>query len=172
MANCLSSVDIPDVAGQCAMQSTASRLLSHPQGKTLARGSPSAARDDPARFIRDHMRVVPAPFVPEIRLYMSHPGSGLRELAEFGSGAPPYWAYHWAGGTVLARYFLDRPGTVRGRRVLDLGAGSGIVAIAAAMAGAGHVIAAEIDSHGLAAIALNAALNNVADRNTGPGYPG
>ena len=56
-----------------------------------------------------------------------------------GRARPPYWAYQWAGGTVLARHFLDRPETVRGRRVLDLGAGSGVVGIAAALAGASRV---------------------------------
>lgn len=112
------------------------------------------------RFIRENMRVAPARLVPEISLYAAHPGSGLRRLSESGSDAPPYWAYQWAGGTVLARHFLDRPESRRGRRVLDLGAGSGIVAIAAALAGASRVVAAEIDGHGRAALVLNAALNN------------
>ncbi len=76
---------------------------------------------------------------------------------------PPYWAYAWAGGAVLARYILDQPQTVAGRRVLDLGAGSGLVGIAAAKAGASTVIAAEIDRNGVAAIGLNAAANGVAD---------
>ncbi|WP_292247577.1 methyltransferase, partial [Mesorhizobium sp.] len=70
-----------------------------------------------------------------------------------------YWAYAWAGGTVLARYILDRPQTVAGRRVLDLGAGSGLVGIAAAKAGARAVIAAEIDRNGIVALGLNAAAN-------------
>jgi len=115
-------------------------------------------------FIRARMHVVPLPFVPEVRLYTAHPGSGLRRLVEArdAESSPPYWAYPWAGGTVLARYFLDRPETVVGRRVLDLGAGSGLVGIAAAKAGAGEVIAAEIDHNGIAAIGLNAAENDVA----------
>ena len=74
---------------------------------------------------------------------------------------PPYWAYRWAGGAVLARHFLDRPETVRSRRVLDLGAGSGVVGIAAAKAGASQVIAAEIDPYAVVALGLNAAMNDV-----------
>src|SRR6202035_811312 len=75
---------------------------------------------------------------------------------------PPFWAFAWAGGQALARYLLDNPGAVAGREVLDIGSGSGIVAIAAAMAGAGRVVAAEIDHFAAAAIALNAPLNGVA----------
>ncbi|UVK41374.1 50S ribosomal protein L11 methyltransferase [Mesorhizobium sp. AR10] len=132
------------------------------------------------------MRIAPVPSLPEIRLYMTHPGSGLRRLVEWevhgaeweehgaepedGAEAdedrpepqPPYWAYPWAGGAVLARYIIDRPETVAGLRVLDLGAGSGLVGIAAAKAGARVVMAAEIDSNGVAALGLNAAANGVA----------
>ncbi|WP_395450547.1 class I SAM-dependent methyltransferase [Aminobacter sp. UC22_36] len=104
--------------------------------------------------------------VPEIRLYAAHPGSGLWRLAgdadsEGDDPPPPYWAYQWAGGLVLARHFLERPETVRGWRVLDLGAGSGLVGIAAAKAGASAVFAAEIDRNGIASIGLNATLNGV-----------
>ncbi|MCQ8871483.1 50S ribosomal protein L11 methyltransferase [Mesorhizobium sp. LMG17149] len=115
------------------------------------------------------MRLVPVPALPEIQFYTAHPGSGLRRLVEPEDDAedapepqPPYWAYAWAGGTVLARYVLDHPTTVAGRRVLDLGAGSGLVGIAAAKAGAREVIAAEIDRNGVAALELNAAANGVA----------
>lgn len=127
------------------------------------------ARLDPATFIKANMRLVRVPALPEIQFYTAHPGSGLRRLVESEDDAedalepqPPYWAYAWAGGTVLARYVLDHPMTVAGRRVLDLGAGSGIVGIAAAMAGARDVIAAEIDRNGVAAIGLNAAANGAA----------
>ena len=75
--------------------------------------------------------------------------------------APPFWAFPWAGGQALARYLLDHPETVRGRTVLDLAAGSGLVGIAAALAGAATVAANEIDRHAEAAIALNARLNDV-----------
>jgi len=125
---------------------------------------------DPAEFMKANMRLLPVPSVPEIRLYAAHPGSGLRRLLEPDSGRrehaaapqPPYWAYAWAGGAVLARYTLDWPSTVAGRRVLDLGAGSGLVGIAAAKAGASEVIAAEIDRNGIVALGLNAAANGVA----------
>jgi predicted nicotinamide N-methyase len=125
---------------------------------------------DPAAFIRANMRLSPVPALPEIQLYAAHPGSGLRRLLEqdgdSGDDAaepqPPYWAYAWAGGAVLARFILDRPSTVAGRRVLDLGAGSGLVGIAAAKAGASQVIAAEIDRNGVAALGLNAAANGAA----------
>jgi predicted nicotinamide N-methyase len=122
-------------------------------------------RLDPMRFIQDHMRIAPAPGLPEILLYGAHPASGLwRLVGRGGEGAdpPPSWAYHWAGGTALARHILDRPETVAGLSVLDLGAGSGCVAIAAAKAGARAVLAADIDPNAIAAIGLNAAANNVA----------
>lgn len=125
-------------------------------------------RPDSAAFIAANLLVAPVPSLPEMRLYTAHPASGLWRLAgndrndEEGDDPPaPYWAYQWAGGLVLARHICDRPETVRGRRVLDLGAGSGLVGIAAAKAGARSVLAAEIDSNGIAAIGLNAALNEV-----------
>jgi predicted nicotinamide N-methyase len=122
---------------------------------------------DRASFIRERLRLAWAPCVPEVRLYTAHPASGLRCLLGDGEGSPPYWAYPWAGGIALARYVLDRPETVAGRRVLDVGAGSGLVGIAAARAGAADVIAAETDLNGLAAIALNAAANGVVVRTVG-----
>ena len=96
-------------------------------------------------------------------LHIAHPGSGLWRLLEGGEEEPraPYWAYPWAGGMVLARFVLEHPEWVRGRRVLDFGAGSGLVGIAAAKAGATRVIAAETDSNGVVAIGLNAAANAV-----------
>jgi len=115
------------------------------------------------------MRLAPVPALPELSLYLAHPGSGLRRLLEpddpddgEAEPQPPYWAYAWAGGAVLARYILDHPSTVAGKRVLDLGAGSGLVGIAAARAGARAVIAAEIDRNGVVALRLNAEANGVA----------
>jgi predicted nicotinamide N-methyase len=132
-------------------------------------------RPDPATFIKANLQLAPVPALPEIQLYTAHPGSGLRRLVDPHQSAdddaiepddaepqPPYWAYGWAGGTVLSRYILDHPQSVAGRRVLDLGAGSGLVGIAAAKAGASAVTAAEIDRNGAAAIGLNAAANGVA----------
>lgn len=100
-----------------------------------------------------------------IRLYTAHAASGLSRLADHGrndEGPPPYWAFPWAGGTALARYILDTPATVAGRRVLDIGTGGGIVAIAAAIAGAAHVLAVDTDAFAVAAARLNARLNGVA----------
>ena len=100
--------------------------------------------------------------VPELRLYGARPGSGLRGLAEaMDSDLAPYWAFAWSGGLALARHVLDHPDRVAGRRVLDLGAGSGLAGIAAARAGARHVVAAEIDPLAVAAIRMNAAANGV-----------
>ncbi len=96
-------------------------------------------------------------------LHKAGPKSGLWRLAEadetFGN---PYWAYHWGGGLALARYVLDRPEVVAGRRVLDLGAGSGLVGIAAMKADAASVVAADVDPYAIAAVGLNAAANDVA----------
>ncbi|UYY59054.1 class I SAM-dependent methyltransferase [Sphingomonas sp. S2-65] len=95
-------------------------------------------------------------------MHKATPRSGLHRLAaQDPAFASPYWAYSWAGGLALARYVLDHPEIVRSRTVLDLGAGSGLVSIAAAKAGAARVIAAEIDRHAATALALNAAENDV-----------
>ncbi|WSH62807.1 50S ribosomal protein L11 methyltransferase [Rhizobium ruizarguesonis] len=117
---------------------------------------------DPAAFIQANLPISPVPSIPEIRLHTAGPASGLWRLAGRGEAdPPPYWAYPWAGGAVLARHLLDRPEMVSGRRVLDLGAGSGLVAIAAAKAGAATVTAIDIDANAIAAIGLNAAINGV-----------
>ncbi|MBX5194775.1 methyltransferase [Rhizobium sp. NZLR10] len=119
-------------------------------------------RPDPAAFIRANLPISPVPAISEILLYMAGPASGLWRLAGRGeTDPPPYWAYPWAGGAVLARHLLDRPEVVAGRRVLDLGAGSGLVAIAAAKAGAATVTAVDVDANAIAAIGLNAAINGV-----------
>lgn len=115
---------------------------------------------DAAAFIARHLPLGAVPGIPGIRLHQATPASGLHRL--LGDDAPaPYWAYRWGGGLALARYLADHPEAVRGRRVLDLGAGSGLVAIAAARAGAARVEAAEVDAHAIAALRLNAAANGV-----------
>jgi predicted nicotinamide N-methyase len=115
----------------------------------------------PADFIRARLPAMPVPGLETIRLHLAQPSSGLRHLAGRDGGEAPYWAYLWAGGLALARYVLEHPAVVAGRRILDLGAGSGLVGIAAAKAGAKSVLAAETDVNGCAALALNADLNGV-----------
>ena len=103
--------------------------------------------------------------LPEIRLYLARDAFGLWERIERDTGQqqlpPPFWAFPWAGGQALARYLLDHPGQVRGRAVLDLASGSGLVAIAAAAAGAASVTPSETDPLAVAAITLNAGVNRV-----------
>ena len=100
------------------------------------------------------------PFVPEIRLLTAAEPFGLWDLTE--RDAPPFWAFPWAGGQALARYVLDHPEIVRGRRVLDAASGSGLVAIAAAKAGAASVTACDVDPNAVAAIGINAGANDAA----------
>ena len=129
---------------------------------------------EPEAFIRQRCVPTPLPFRPDIALYRPTPHSGLAAwLAERGrADTPPYWAYAWAGGAALALYLRDRPETVAGRSVVDFGAGSGLVGIAAARAGAARIWAVEPDPVALAALALNAEANGVAlEPWPGPGLP-
>jgi predicted nicotinamide N-methyase len=118
-----------------------------------------------ANFVRANTAVASPPLVPEIRLHLATEITPLWQATEALLAAaqlpPPYWAFAWAGGQALARHVLDHPALVRGKRVLDFGAGSGLLAIAASRAGA-VATAAEIDPFATSAIALNAALNQVA----------
>jgi predicted nicotinamide N-methyase len=119
-----------------------------------------------AEFIRSRTTSAAPPLIPEITLYLSgDEPTVLWEHTERETGRgglpPPFWAYPWAGGIALARYLLDHPERVAGRVVLDLASGSGLVAIAAARAGAARVLASDIDPMAVAAIALNAAVNRV-----------
>jgi predicted nicotinamide N-methyase len=120
----------------------------------------------PASFIRAHTRQAHPSLVPEVTLLVADDVVALWEAMEDERGheaeSPPFWAAAWPGGQVLARYVLDTPAVVAGRRVLDLGSGSGLVAVAAALAGAREVVASEIDEFGTAAIPLNAELNGAA----------
>src|SRR6202162_587708 len=123
---------------------------------------------DPALFVRSNTAIVAPPLVPEILLHLATEVTPIWQATEEtlarGVVPPPYWAFAWAGGQALARYLLDHPETGRGREVLDVGSRSGLVAIAAAKAGASRVVAAEIDHFAAAAIALNTALNGVTVR--------
>jgi predicted nicotinamide N-methyase len=120
---------------------------------------------DRAAFIIAHTRLLGVPHAPEIRLHLADEATALwqkteDELGEIGL-PPPFWAFAWAGGQALARYVLDHPEIVRGKRVLDVATGSGLVAIAAARAGARAVTAVDIDAFCAAAVGLNAAANGV-----------
>ncbi|MBJ6124063.1 class I SAM-dependent methyltransferase [Microvirga splendida] len=121
---------------------------------------------DPVAFILAETRLRPVPHAPEIALHVADEATELwqkteEELGEIGL-PPPFWAFAWAGGQALARYILDHPDTVRGRRVLDFASGSGLVAIAAMKAGAAAVTACDIDPFAIAAIGVNAQANGVA----------
>lgn len=116
-------------------------------------------------FIADHTALAHAPLVPEIALHLATEITPIWQASETwlqqANVDPPFWAFAWPGGQVIARHVLDHPDLVRGRRVLDFAAGCGIAAIACAMAGAALVDAAEIDAMAVAAIRMNAATNGV-----------
>lgn len=120
---------------------------------------------DHSAFIRAETRLLPVPHAPEIALHVADEATALWQKTEEELGAiglpPPFWAFAWAGGQALARYVLDHPETVRGRRVLDFASGSGLVAIAARKAGAAAVTACDIDDFAVAAIRINAQANGV-----------
>ena len=130
----------------------------NPVTRILARTS-SSPRCRAAKLLRARLSLATPALLPELRLYRAGPASGLSRLAS-GAGAP-YWAYPWGGGLALARYLLDHPETVAQKRVLDLGAGGGVVAIAAMKAGAREAIAIDVDPDAIDAIALNAEANAV-----------
>lgn len=113
---------------------------------------------------QDGLSLVPVPLAPEVRLHLATDPIVLwaRMEAEAKSRlAAPFWASAWLGGQALARFILDQPALVAGRRVLDLAAGSGVAGIAACLAGAATVTANDIDPHAAIAIASNARANGV-----------
>jgi predicted nicotinamide N-methyase len=117
------------------------------------------------QFVLANTRLAAVPLTPEVLLHLADEAIELWERTETDQGGqmpPPFWAFAWAGGQALARYVLDRPGLLAGRDVLDLAAGSGLVAIAAMKAGAARVTAVEIDPLAVAAIGVNAGANGVA----------
>jgi predicted nicotinamide N-methyase len=118
------------------------------------------------QIIRTSTELRPVTLVPEIRLHQASEPIGVWQRTELAAGRtgldPPFWAFAWAGGQALARYLLDHPETVKDRRVIDIASGSGLVAIAAARAGAAAVTAYDIDPLAAAAITVNAAANGEA----------
>ena len=124
-------------------------------------GPPDAKRE----FVLANTRLISPPLVPELRLWLADEAVPIWKKTEEELGAmglpPPFWAFAWAGGQALARYTLDNPQVVQGKRVLDFASGSGLVAIAAAKAGAAEVEASDIDAFAIAALAANAAENEV-----------
>jgi predicted nicotinamide N-methyase len=121
--------------------------------------------DEIKTFIAANTTPLPVPHCPTISLYLAHEAMALWQLTQDeldAQGLPlPFWAFAWAGGQGLARYVLDHPESVAGKSVLDLASGSGLVGIAAKMAGAREVLCADIDPFAAGAIGLNAALNEV-----------
>ena len=121
---------------------------------------------DPGAFILAQTAIAAPPLTPEIKLHLATEITPIWEATEASltqmNLPPPYWAFAWAGGQALTRFLIDHPDWVKGKRVLDFAAGSGLSAIGAAKAGAALVQAAEIDDYAIAAIALNARINDVA----------
>lgn len=117
------------------------------------------------RFILENTKPIAPPLVPEITLRLAEESLPIWQKTEDELGElnvpPPYWAFAWAGGQAVSRYLLDHPEICNGRTVLDIGAGSGISAIAAAKAGAAQVLAADIDGLAIAACTINAEANAV-----------
>jgi predicted nicotinamide N-methyase len=121
--------------------------------------------DAPIHFPLEHTRPARPSLVPEVVLRVADDVVALWEALEQeeqlrAASEPPFWAAAWPGGQALARYVLDHPEVVAGRTVLDLGSGSGLVAIAALVAGAGTVVASEVDPYGQLAIGVNAKEND------------
>jgi predicted nicotinamide N-methyase len=119
----------------------------------------------PEEFILAHTAASSPPACPELRLHLASEVTPLWEASEAyleqNNVPPPYWAFPWVGGQALARHILDNPGLVKGKSVLDFASGSGLVGIAAKLAGAAEVLATDIDKVAIAAIALNAKENGV-----------
>jgi predicted nicotinamide N-methyase len=146
--------------------------------ETLQRDMTEMMQSHPAEFIRANTELAAPPLVPEIDLHLATEVVPLwrktEEELQLEGVPPPYWAFAWAGGQALARYVLDHRQIVAGRSVLDFGTGSGVVAIAAALAGARCVMAADVDSFAVAAIGLNCWANGVSciiRRPNGEGHP-
>lgn len=125
----------------------------------------SSVLDDPRAFIRQNTQLMAPPLVPEVLLHLAVETVEIWEQTEEALGEmglpPPFWAFAWAGGQALARYCLDHPDIVAGKRVLDFAAGGAVSGIAAARAGATSVLACELDRFAIAACQANAQANQV-----------
>lgn len=121
--------------------------------------------EDPLAFIKAETAVRPVPHAPEILLHVADEAMDLWQKTEEELEAlglpPPFWAFAWAGGQALARYILDNPELVKGKTVLDLASGSGIVAIATMISGASHCLAVDVDPFSAHAVKANSDLNKV-----------
>ena len=121
---------------------------------------------DPEGFIRQHLALERPAMVPEFRLWLATEYVPIWQATEAWMEQqnidPPYWAFCWPGGQAIARYLLDNPGMVRGKRVIDFAAGSGVSSMAAARSGAASVTANDIDLLSLVAARLNAEANGLA----------
>ena len=126
---------------------------------------------DRRAFILANTRLQRPPHTPELSLHLADEITPIWRMTEDELGAmglpPPFWAFAWAGGQALARWLIDNPHEVAGKRVVDFASGSGLVAIAAMKAGAASALAADIDAFCEAAVAVNAEANGVAVAFTG-----
>lgn len=123
------------------------------------------SHDQAQAFIRQHTKLMAPPLVPEVKLHLAVETVEIWQQTEEALGEmglpPPFWAFAWAGGQALARYCLDDPSIVAGKRVLDFAAGGAVSGIAALRAGAASVVACELDPFAIAACDANAAANDV-----------
>ncbi|MEZ5504265.1 MAG: 50S ribosomal protein L11 methyltransferase [Halioglobus sp.] len=112
------------------------------------------------------LAVTRLPDCPDLRLLLLQPDYPRGELdaqvVQRVMDNPLYWVFCWSSGQVMADFLSRDPQWVAGKRVVDFGCGSGVVAVAAARAGAREVIACDCDPLALAATAYNARLNHVA----------
>jgi predicted nicotinamide N-methyase len=128
-------------------------------------GSDLSADFERERTVRAFTELTTVPLVPELRLHLLSPSHSLwnatpERAAEFGL-VMPYWAFAWPGGQALARYCLDHPELVRGRRIVDLGCGGAIEGLAARRAEAEDVLCIDVDAVATTAAQLNAAANRL-----------
>jgi predicted nicotinamide N-methyase len=142
------------------------RRMVHARSMTVDAGSALTKLEHEVRDTGglDGLDQVAVPLAPIISLHLAQDAIVWWARMEASAGRrldAPFWASAWAGGQAVARYVLDNPETVAGRRVLDLAAGSGVVGIAAGLAGASRVVANDIDAYAIAAVTMNARLNGV-----------